>query len=1042
MRVAKEILRLISVFLALHSHVVHAVSSNELDSQSCSSLFLSVQPKKHSSKITQEELTGHVAKNIDRVLEFAFIRNLAQKMGIRVWLFGGTASSFLHYVKWDLTSLKGIQSLQRERFDYDFTNIFRSTQDIDIVVDATAEVAKAFQNKISERFPHFLGDKSNSWEVRTLRYRIGQPGKVGYKEALLDDPDFHDQNTDSNSVGMIELTHPPRGEAMVRDLKNWNQAQSVFLEDTLKDQIHFFRSDRHFLTSRAKAGENPEILSVLRILVKAFQYNLNISEQDLKQILMIAQAFNPSDVKNLTARRRIQDTAKKLVFHAVNLEYAMSRLESLDLRRKLISMGNRGQKESVSWWLNREPLRSKPVGDAPYGKTAAELGIDIVSHETNHFQASESIVRAHSGEPNVLISRQSAPGEAASYGDGFYTVIGSRSVRGTGLTIKFRVDPRARQGYDFNVYNGYVIFKNKKALTVIPESLNISFDDLIQIAEKNQEIELDLSQGRLLEIQKRRLNSAKLIDETEPLLRSGNLEDLDRLNRLLIAIHSPLNSLLISKDVREAVVKNIFSKVVRTAQSSREDKKFKYVQIVGRMIPTLDSMGLYKISQFEDDLMRIVQSKRASFELRKEALFEFLLSGNQFENKLHLTELFSQAEYQSLIKEIWNWYSSSDLRKAKFLYLLNQRWSESIEREEISKNIVPLIESGIFQVNQKNVSGLSILQLATYYQQKTILNWLIENSDFDFNAKNELGLTEVEQLQLRDKKEWVDEIRRRRPEVEARTFELKGRDFEQTNQEYPQGMPIIDFVRIEPGTFLMGSVKKVFVTITQPFEFMSVDTTQKMYRTVLDLLRNKLGGEYQEIRPDPSNTHFIGDHFPVNGVYYNEATLWIEGLNELSRMNDPEVQKSLEEIFPGHHLGSRYRLPTEAQWEMVSRLGGYAERDYSFGKNSLFLSDYVVYDDHANVKLLPVGSKKPVFYLGKPIYDIHGLIWRWIIDWYGKRIIGGVDPEGPPAGTYRVLRGGSFITGFAGVTSSNRFYSHAMSVNPYAGFRLVRTEVE
>lgn len=1031
---AQKILQVFAVFLALHSHIGHA--------DSCSSVFLSPQPKKPTSAITQEELMGYVTKNIDRVLEFSFIRDLAQKMGIRVWLFGGTASSFLHYVKWDLASLKGIQSLQRDRFDYDFTNIFRSTQDIDIVVDATADVAKAFQNKISERFPHFLGDKSNSWEVRTLRYRISQPGKAGYKEALLDDPDFHDQNTDSNSVGMIEVTLPPRGEAVVRDLKNWNQSQSVFLEDTLKDRIHFFRSNRHFLTSRASAGENPEILSVLRILVKAFQYNLKISEQDLEQIKVIAQEFNPSNEKNPTARRRIQDTAKKLVFHAVNLENAMNRLDALDLRRKLISMGNRGQKGSVSWWLNREPLKSKPVGETLLGKTAAELGIDIVYHETNHFQASESIVRAHSGEPNVLISRQSAPGEAATYGDGFYTFIGNRSVRGTGLMIKFQVDPRARQGYDFTVYNGYVIFKNKKALTVIPESLNVSFDDLIEIAEKNQEIELDSSQGRLLEIQKRRLNSAKLIYETEPLFRSGKLEDLNRLNRILIAIHSSQNNLLISKEAREAVVKNIFSHVVRTAHASKEDKKFRYVQIVGRMIPTLDSMGLYKISQFEEYLNKIIQSKKSSFELRKEAVFEFLLLENHFENKLNLMELFSEAEYQLLTQEMWGWYASSDTRKVKFLYALNLKWSESIEKGDISKNIIPFSASGVFPLNRKNVSGLSILQVASYYQQDAILNWLIENPDFDFNAKNELGLTEVEQLQLRGKKEWAAEIRRRRPEVDARTFELLERNLDQKSREYPQGIPIVDFVRIEPGTFLMGSVKKVFVTMTQPFEFMSVDTTQKLYRAILELLGDKLGGEYQKMRSEPSNAHYLGDYFPVNGVYFDEVNLWLQGLNELSRMDDLDVQSRLEEIFPGHHLGAHYGLPTEAQWEMVSRLGGYAEQDYSFGKNSLSLSDYAVYDDHANVKLLPVGSKKPVFYQGKPIYDLHGLVWRWVVDWYGKRIGGGVDPEGPPAGTYRVLRGGSFITSFAGITSSSRFYSQSMSVNPYAGFRLVRTEAE
>ena len=49
------------------------------------------------------------------------------------------------------------------------------------------------------------------------------------------------------------------------------------------------------------------------------------------------------------------------------------------------------------------------------GKTAAELGIEVVAHETNHFLAYESITRAHSGEPNVLTSREGAPGELAAF---------------------------------------------------------------------------------------------------------------------------------------------------------------------------------------------------------------------------------------------------------------------------------------------------------------------------------------------------------------------------------------------------------------------------------------------------------------------------------------------------------------------------------------------------------------------------------------------------------------------------------------------------
>jgi hypothetical protein len=72
----------------------------------------------------------------------------------------------------------------------------------------------------------------------------------------------------------------------------------------------------------------------------------------------------------------------------------------------------------------------------------------------------------------VFISRTDGTvGESAAYGPGFYTRKGRVGGRGTGVTIRFTVNPEARQGSDFQIYDDYVIFTNKKALKVIPESI-------------------------------------------------------------------------------------------------------------------------------------------------------------------------------------------------------------------------------------------------------------------------------------------------------------------------------------------------------------------------------------------------------------------------------------------------------------------------------------------------------------------------------------------------------------------------------------------
>ena len=948
-------------------------------------------------RITEKELDEKVVKSIPLIPEFSYIRETAQKMGLRVWLFGGTASSFLHYAKWDLLRQKGLMDLQKDRFDYDFTNIFRSTQDLDIVVDASPDVARQFQTIIAQKYPHFLGSKANKWEVRTLKSRMGTPGQPGFKEALLNDNDFNNQNTDSNSIGMVELSlsHDP----VIRDLRHWNDTESVFLDDTLENRISFFRSAKHFTTSRAKNGENPEILSVLRLLVKAFQYELNFSNQDFLQMKEVANEFNPKKTSNSAALRRIADTAKKLVIHAVNIEYAINKLDELGLRQKLIAMGNKDEQGSFAWWINREPLRSKSVGQGR-GKTAKDLNIQVVAHETTSFLAYESITRSHSGEPNVLISRQNAVGEAAAFGDGFYTRLGKIGARGTGLTIRFTVDSAAREGSDFTVNGDYIVFKNKSALKVIQESLNFGLDDLLKLAETNQEVQVDQSDLALLEKLKRRLNASKITDELEKLLNSSQDKDHDRLVQILSAFQNSAVSKLISPDVLASVVKNIYGRVSYLAQSSNEAEVLRYIRTVGPIIKTVDSVGLLKTSTFVDYLDGLSRSPTSSFELRKEAVFEILLASQDtlnFENHLNFKRDLSEEELQVVAREIKEWGNSSDARKRRFAGELDNRWLKAIENGDIKK-IQALIDSRFFDLNYKNISGHSLLLLADYYDQKNIIDWLIQNPNFDFNKKNNLGLTEVEQLRLLGKNKLADQIQQARLDVVARRFNVKERN--------DDGSPIIDFVRIEPASFMMGDGdSKVLTTVTKPFGILSTKTTQKQWRGVVELLKKYRGNSYNVLSDSPSN--FKGEMNPVEQISFDDITLWNKGLNELSQIDNDQIQEKLKVLFPGHQRGAQYGRPTDAQWELVARNGGLAQGGYAFGNSEKNLGDHAYFSGNSGSKSHPVGEKRPIFYNGKPIYDMHGLVWEWTDDWYGQNISGGKDPAGPSSGSHRVVRVGS-----------------------------------
>ncbi len=80
------------------------------------------QSSQLTSQISQSELVDYVSINLMKTPEFEYLRLEAERLGVRVWLFGGTASSFLHYAKWSLAREKGLMKLQKDRFDWDFTN--------------------------------------------------------------------------------------------------------------------------------------------------------------------------------------------------------------------------------------------------------------------------------------------------------------------------------------------------------------------------------------------------------------------------------------------------------------------------------------------------------------------------------------------------------------------------------------------------------------------------------------------------------------------------------------------------------------------------------------------------------------------------------------------------------------------------------------------------------------------------------------------------------------------------------------------------------
>ena len=249
--------------------------------------------------------------------------------------------------------------------------------------------------------------------------------------------------------------------------------------------------------------------------------------------------------------------------------------------------------------------------------------------------------------------------------------------------------------------------------------------------------------------------------------------------------------------------------------------------------------------------------------------------------------------------------------------------------------------------------------------------------------------------------------------------------------------------RIPKGTFIMGSPEGEVgkdsyetqhqVTLTEDFYIGVFEVTQKQYSLIYG--------------SNPSS--YKGDTRPVELVFYND----IRGTGSTAGAGWPAYGHAVDSgSFLGKlraKTGKTFDLPTEAQWEYACRAG--TTTALNTGKNltstdkdsAMAEAGRYYYNENDGKGGYSSNHTKVGSYLPNAwgLYDMHGNVWEWCLDWWEYTFSLGssavTDPKGPNSGSTRVVRGGSWNSGARYCRSAFRSNSNPSFSNVNYGFRVV-----
>jgi hypothetical protein len=502
--------------------------------------------------------------------------------------------------------------------------------------------------------------------------------------------------------------------------------------------------------------------------------------------------------------------------------------------------------------------------------------------------------------------------------------LGKKGARGTGITIRFEVEPRAREGRDFVMVGdpkeegSYIVFKNKNALKVIPESLEMSPSQYFEFLAEGKEISTD-DQALLWKL-KRRLSNALASGLASP-------EELKKVRAIV------LNQLKSNAPNRQLV----FEEWLKLEGARLGRDVIQLVELIKggyRVDPAPLVSGLKELAQgteleawmVSDYLPGLLQGLKK--DLSVDAIQNALFSDVQSLRKFGLAALKeSQARrpsaYFGALENLMREQKPGERDPGQVAKRWLARTPDKTSQERAAQERAAQEKASWISRQKHQQEWLSFVPEAERAMVSMFLKKQSNAGLFEKIAEKRGGASQ---------KELLDHAK---PE----SFQFVSFEIPQGGQRFEMGSP-------ETETGRYGDELLHEVLLTESFELQATPVT-----------------EYQKAFLLGENIKYLKDDGNRAAAYisWNDAKKLAAQLTEL----DPDYI---------------YRLPYEKEWEYAARAG--TKTAYSFGDDAAELSDYGIHKGNNSASRgHDVATRKP-----NPagLYDVHGNVWEWCEDLYSQ----------------------------------------------------------